>query len=188
MFEIPEDLPLELSSLAWMLGRWQGWGVLTEEGDSALVQEIRCDIVGTQMRMVTTLYKGNADSDVAPELTAAQGLEIITAGDLLREETAYWRVTSPLAVVPDDDQTPREMALTSCDTRGLSVLWIGAVMGPRVTLTTDVIAREPGAVDVDRMTRMYGLVAGELMWTTDLTVGDDEPTVELTGRLMRVND
>ncbi len=188
MFEIPETVPLTLSPLAWMMGRWQGWGVLTGEADKAVVQEIRGDIVGDQMRMITTIYAGEATEDVPPELTAEQGLEKIKPGEVIREETLYWDVVSPLAAVPNDDESPRELRLTGSDTRGLSILWVGAAMGPRITLASDVIARAASAIEVDRMTRMYGLVGGELMWTADAVVGDEEAAVEITGRLMRVND
>jgi Domain of unknown function (DUF1794). len=188
MFEIPENLPLSLSPLAWMIGRWQGWGVLTGESDKALVQEIRTDIVGEHMRMVTTLYFGEATADVPAELSAKDGLDIIKPGELFREETSYWRVATPLAAVPSEDESPKELALTSSGTDGFSVLWVGAALGPRITLATDVIARQSGAPEVDRMTRMYGLVAGELMWTTDRTIQGGEPEIELTGRLMRVTN
>lgn len=31
MFDIPSDLPLKLSALAWLLGHWQGWGTIPEQ-------------------------------------------------------------------------------------------------------------------------------------------------------------
>lgn len=170
-----------------MMGRWQGWGVLTGDGDKAVVQEIRADIVGDKMRMVTTIFGGEATEDVPPELSAEEGLSKIKPGEVIREETLYWEVATPLAVVPNDDESPRELRLTGSDTRGLSILWVGAALGPRITLASDVIARAASAQEVDRMTRMYGLVGGELMWTADSTVGDGEADIEITGRLMRVN-
>ena len=40
MFSIPENLPLEIAPLAWMLGPWKGWGMLSiDEGDDQPIYE-----------------------------------------------------------------------------------------------------------------------------------------------------
>lgn len=191
MFEIPENLPLTLAPLAWVMGAWQGWGTrVTPEGepDELILQDIHADIVGEHMRMVTTLYHATSETEVDPTLDAAGGLDLITAGELWREETSYWRLATPLAVVPAEDGSPRELQATSSDTAGLGVLWVGAAMGPRLRLVSDVIARDASAVELEGMTRMFGLVAGELMWTSETTVGEEDPKLELSGRLRRVEN
>lgn len=189
MFEIPENLPLTLAPLAWVMGSWQGWGTrVTPEGepDELVVQDIRADIVGDHMRMVTSLYHGSSTEEVDPTLNAAGGLDLITPGDLWREETTYWRLATPLAVVPAEDGSPRELQATSSDTSGMAVLWVGVAMGPRLRLVSDVIARDASAVEMENITRMFGLVGGELMWTSEVTIGEEDPALEISGRLQRV--
>lgn len=189
MFEIPENLPLSLAPLAWVLGRWQGWGMYgTSEGeeDQVILQDIAADIVGEQMRLVITLYYGTVQGELDPTLNAAGGLNVIEPGDFLREETSYWRLATPLAVVPTETDEPRELQVTSSDTQGLGVLWVGAAMGPRITLVSDVLARDASAPQAGNLHRMFGLVGGELFWTSEVTVDGEDPVVEISGRLQRV--
>lgn len=198
MFEIPEDLPRDLAPLAWVLGRWQGWGMLTrpeDEEDQPLIQEVRADIVGTQMRMVTSLFLAQPRGDLDPTASASAGLDVLEAGELFREETSYWRLATPLAQVPSDGDSPRELQVTSSTTDGFGVCWVGAAMGPRITLASDVIARDASAPAVNYLHRMFGLVGGELFWTSELM--EEKPAdaaeaeaaefqVEVSGRLQRV--
>ena len=59
-------------------------------------------------------------------------------------------------------------------------------MGPRVRMVSEAIARVEGSERVVHYGRMFGLVAGELMWTQERTLeGADEAVVEFSGRLMR---
>lgn len=204
MFEIPSDLPLKLSSLAWLLGRWQGWGTVAvpaapaestadspaagDEADfnfAAILQDIEAVIVGEQMRMSIRTYMGELEGDFDPMWTAAQGLDKIRPGELLGEETTYWSVDTPLAVVPAGEDEPRELRVVGSDTRGFSVLWAGVAMGPRIQLASDALVRAPRAVEIDHFSRMYGLVGGELMWANESMPASGEFVTEMTGRLQR---
>ena len=61
---IPADLPALVAPVAWMLGTWEGWGMHANPApgqeasaeapaDSPVIEEIRGDVVGEQMRLVT---------------------------------------------------------------------------------------------------------------------------------------
>lgn len=254
MFEIPENLPLRLGPLAWLIGSWQGWGTLVgqaggadDEGaqpagagqantdgvdgddsgtdpietaptpgeevpsdgtgaeatsaatettnaqgadpglvDAPILQHIQADIVGEQLRVRVSVFAGHVAEPIDPTWTAAQGLDHIIAGDLMWEETSYWEVTSPLALVPAGQDEPRELRLTSSDSRGRAILWAGVAVGPRIRLDSDVIARAPQSQPVDYISRMFGLVGGELMWASENMIGDSDFETEFTGRLQRV--
>ncbi len=190
MFEIPENLPLQLAPLAWVLGRWQGWGTLaTPEGeeDQIILQDIRAEALDDQMRLTVRLYEGAAGGKIDWQMNAQEGLSLIAAGDLIREETSYWKVTTPLAALPPEGEEPRELQVTSADTQGLAALWVGVAMGPRIRLASDVIARDADAPQAQAMNRMFGLVGGELFWTAETTTGSEDPQVELSGRLRRAD-
>ncbi|MFT0762190.1 FABP family protein [Scrofimicrobium sp. R131] len=190
MFEIPENLPLSLAPLAWVLGRWQGWGTLAgddDEPDAIILQDIQAEVVGQQMRVVTSLYHGKVEGEIDWQMNAAAGLDLIEPGELFREETSYWRLATPLAVLPPEGEEPRELQVTSADTQGLATLWVGVSMGPRIRLTSDVIARDASAPQMTTVHRMFGLVGGELFWTSETSLDQGEPQVELSGRLRRAS-
>ena len=59
-------------------------------------------------------------------------------------------------------------------------------VGPRVQMVSDAIALGVDAPRLTHVGRMFGLVAGELMWTQERTLdGQDEADVEISGRLHR---
>ena len=96
---IPADLPALVAPVAWMLGTWEGWGMHAQSAapgqeasaeapaDSPVIEEIRGDVVGEQMRLVTRVYAGVASEPIDPTWDAAKGLSAIQKGDLISEET-----------------------------------------------------------------------------------------------------
>jgi len=65
-------------------------------------------------------------------------------------------------------------------------VWDGVSVGPRVQMVSDAIALGADATRLTHLGRMFGLVAGELMWTQERTLdGEDEADVEISGRLHR---
>lgn len=194
MIVIPDNLPVELAPVAWMLGTWQGWGMLCQEGeapDLPVIEEIRAEICGTQIRMTTSVYSAtNRDgAEIDPMLDSFQGLSALEAGDLLREETMYLRVLPGSGELPQPGEyEPRELMGSAATTDGLAVLWAGVSMGPRVQMISDAIAREAHAQPIEHQGRMYGLVGGEMMWTQEHTLAGQETAVDISGRLARVED
>ena len=61
------------------------------------------------------------------------------------------------------------------------------MQGPRIELATTSVQRSEFSAELERMTRMYGLVNSELMWTQDMDAfGRKELKTYASGRLSRV--
>ena len=81
------------------------------------------------------------------------------------------------------------LELVSADPAGHVAVWEGWIQGPRAQVGTQAVGRARTAVPVEEMTRMFGLVGGDLMWTQDMAAfGQSEVTTYASGRLGRVDD
>ena len=85
MFSIPENLPLEIAPLAWLLGPWKGWGMLSiDEGDDQpIYEEAEGTICGKQMKLVTRIYSATASESIDPIWDAARGIAALEVGELM---------------------------------------------------------------------------------------------------------
>ena len=82
-----------------------------------------------------------------------------------------------------------QLELVSADPAGHVAVWEGWIQGPRAQVGTQAVGRARTAVPVEEMTRMFGLVGGDLMWTQDMAAfGQSEVTTYASGRLGRVDD
>ena len=108
----------------------------------------------------TSVTPGPADSDNAPEGTR----------------------TGPLIPVTT-------LELVSADPAGHVAVWEGWIRGPRAQVGTQAVGRTRTSAPVTEMTRMFGLVGGDLMWTQDMAAfGVQELRTYASGRLGRVED
>ncbi|MDO4259963.1 MAG: heme-binding beta-barrel domain-containing protein [Actinomycetaceae bacterium] len=211
MMIIPADLPARIAPLAWLLGRWQGWGMAAPRLSSAMegashatnpatpaedfpvIEEVTADIVGLRLRVITSIYHAlptsGAAADIDPTWDADQALAALEKADLIWEETLYMDLLPGSGVLPaPGEYEPREISATSATTDGHALIWAGVSMGPRIQMVADAIARTDEAAATTHCARMYGLVAGELMWTTESTrEGDEEAAVDFSGRLARID-
>ena len=108
----------------------------------------------------STRTSGPADSDNAPEGTRTGPLIPVTA-----------------------------LELVSADPAGHVAVWEGWIRGPRAQVGTQAVGRTRTSAPVTEMTRMFGLVGGDLMWTQDMAAfGVQELRTYASGRLGRVED
>lgn len=207
MIVIPEDLPVDVAPLAWMLGSWKGWGMMTayapehasdthaptgqgdeEQSDQPVLENIDVRVVGNQMAVTTRIWAAvlNEGAQVDATWDAAVGIASMQADKLLWEETLYAAV-EPAAgpLPPPGEYEPRSFTATAATTAGVATLWSGVAVGPRIQMRSDAVARDENALPIEHQGRMYGLVAGEMMWTQERTLSGREVAVEISGRLMR---
>jgi hypothetical protein len=198
MIEIPTGLPSELVPLSWLLGVWEGSGVLDYKlGDTSVQREFGQRISFSHDGLPYLNYNSYTwvlDEDLTPLVT----------------ETGYWRLGRPLtdgdpgpAMLPGVGQRPfataesvealrntddgfdLEVSLVHPD--GVSELYLGQVKGPRIDLATDAVMRTAGAKDYAAATRLYGLVEDHLLWAWDIAALGQDLRTHASGRLAKVD-
>ena len=197
-FTLPDDLAPELYPLAWLAGTWRGYGILTygeTVPEQAVYQEMTFDHDGgPYLRQTTTIWTVDAtrSKNLDFEMPGLQG------ASLLAPALAYARCDAPTEPAEDAADTKgsggplvpvTQLELVSADPAGHVAVWEGWIQGPRAQVGTQAVGRARTAVPVEEMTRMFGLVGGDLMWTQDMAAfGQSEVTTYASGRLGRVDD
>ena len=198
MIELPTDLPAELVPLSWLVGVWEGTGVI-DYGDHAYSGEFT--------HRVSFSHDGGDYLNYSAEawLHGADG-----TGTRLVAELGYWRLSraatdsdpgpgllpptaGPVTRTVDDIERLRnaeggfdiEVALVHAD--GVSELYLGQIRGPRIDIATDAVVRPAGTKAYAAATRMYGLVDQHLLWAWDVAALGFELGSHASARLARVD-
>lgn len=182
MIDLPTDLPADIVPLSWLLGVWEGTGVIDYETDGTRFE-------GEFAHRVSFSHDGGDYVNYAASAWLVGDDEARTP---LVAETGYWRLARPAddadagpALLPavtaretprtaDDVETLRnaeggfDLLVSLAHSDGISELYLGQVRGPRIDLASDAIVRPAGAKPYASATRMYGLVDGHLLWAWDI--------------------
>lgn len=200
MLELPTDLPADLAPFAWLIGVWEGTGVIDYPvGDDRLQGEFTHRVSFSHDGGPFLNYSGTAtftgdDHSVAIPLVA---------------ESGFWRLSRPAtaadagpALLPprdapvsrtvDDVETlrtarggfPIEVSLAHSD--GILEFYLGEINGPRVDIASDAIVRGAGTAEYGSASRMYGLVDGHLLWAWDVAALGTPLRSHASARLARV--
>lgn len=161
-FEIPADLHPDLMPFAWLLGPWHGNGRGEYPGTESFTFEQ--DVVFAHDTRPFLHYFSQAwTTDEDGNRTGPGPLE-----------TGFIRAMG-------DDQAELVLAHPT----GYAEIWYGSIEGPRLTLTTDVVARTQSATEYTAAQRMYGLVDGDLMYAYDMAYGGHPMQSHTWGQLKR---
>ncbi len=201
MIELPTDLPSDLVPLSWLLGVWEGTGVIDYEVDGH-------HYAGEFTHRVSFSHDGGDYLNYsATAYFSAEGDEATIA---LPAEVGFWRIARPRtdadagpgllpardepvtrsvddieAMRNDADGFDIEVSLVRSD--GVSELYLGTVTGPRIDLATDAVVRSATAREYVRAERMYGLVQGHLLWAWDIQALGAELASHASARLAKVD-
>jgi hypothetical protein len=188
MLDLPSDLPADIVPLSWLLGVWEGTGVIDyavpgpDGGDGHRYQ-------GEFAHRVSFSHDGGPFLNYAATATfTPEGGEPVA----LVAESGFWRLSRPAdaqdagpALLPpresrdgartvDDVEALRlpeggfaiEVSIAHSD--GTLELYLGRIDGPRIDIATDAIVRASGAKEYGAASRMYGLVDGHLLWAWEI--------------------
>lgn len=204
MIDLPAGLPAELVPLSWLIGVWEGTGVVNYTVDSA---------PGTTSSGVIHHEFGHRLSfshDGLPYLNYHSYTWLLDEQQTpLATESGYWRLSRPASAgdpgpgmlpgigpVPfsttesvetlrnADDAFDLEVSLLHPG--GVSELYLGQIRGPRIDLATDAVMRSVNAKAHSASTRLYGLVDNHLLWAWDIAALGQDLRTHSSGRLARV--
>lgn len=207
MFTIDPSVPAELAPLSWLLGVWEGTGVIDyrvgEGGDA-------------QHRTAEFGQRVSFSHDGLPYLNYQSSSWLLGAdGDAGQEpeplvaEAGYWRLHRPLGdadpgpgmlpgvgprrfTTAEEVETLRaadggfEIEVAIVHPTGVSEFYLGEVRGPRIDLATDAVVRSSTAKSYQAATRLYGLVEGHLLWAWDMAALGQELRTHASARLARL--
>lgn len=200
MIELPTDLPADLAPLAWLIGVWEGTGVIDYPvGQERLQGEFTHRVSfshdgGPFLNYAATATFTGDEQSVSVPLTAESGFWRLArpaaatdAGPALLPPTA-----APVARTVDDVEElrgpngafPLEVSIARSD--GMVEYYLGEINGPRVDLSSDAIVRGAGTKEYGSATRMYGLVDGHLLWAWDISALGTPLRAHASARLARV--
>ena len=162
-FESPADLNPALTPIAWLIGRWQGNGHGNWPGVGDFEFGQRIDFAtnrGPYLHYLSQTW--TLDADGQPDAPLAM-------------ETGFWRPAGASGI---------EVVLTSPE--GWVEVWVGALLGAKIELTTDLVARTDTAeLPYTGGHRLYGNVDGDLMWAFDRATTDVRLQPYMWARLQR---
>lgn len=200
MFDLPTDLPADLVPLSWLIGVWEGTGVIDYEAGDASFR-------GEFAHRVSFSHDGGAYLNYSASAWLADGEG---AGIPLVSEMGYWRLARPAtdadpgpgllpptAVEPartaDDVErlrTPQdgfEIEASIVHSDGVCEVYLGQVRGPRIDIGTDAVIRTAGTKAYSAASRMYGLVDGHLLWAWDIAALGQDLRSHASARLARAD-
>ena len=154
-----------LEHLAFLLGQWQGLGVV----GYPTIQERQYE------QHVSFTHDGRPFLSYTSQtwLLDADGGRERPSGT----ETGYWRPGAE----------PRDVEVVLAHPTGIVEVYVGEVVFHRIELATDVVARTGTAKDVTALKRLYGLVDGDLAYAVDLAAVGQPLQAHISAKLSRVD-
>jgi hypothetical protein len=202
VIELNADLPAELVPLSWLIGLWEGTGVV----HYAVGDEVREHEFGQRLSFTHDGLPYLNYTSYTWSLNPSAGHE---AGSTHVVETGYWRLSRPShegdagpAMLPGVGAKPYadaesvealrnndggfDIEVSLVHPLGVSELYVGQITGPRIDLATDAVLRTASAKEYSAATRMYGLVEGRLLWAWDIAALGQDLRTHSSGSLSRV--
>jgi hypothetical protein len=197
VIELDASIPSELAPLSWLIGLWEGTGVVHYiDGDTVREHEFgqRLSFTHDGLGYLNySSYTWSLNEENTPHVS----------------ETGYWRLSRPAhegdpgpGMLPGIGDRPYPSAESVEQLRnvdggfdievsvlhpgGVSELYLGQINGPRIDLATDAVVRTANAKPYVAATRMYGLVDGKLLWAWDIAALGNDLRTHASGTLTRV--
>ena len=193
MFVLPEDLPLELTPFAFLVGTWEGTGVISFDGAEHEFKQ-----------RVEFSHDGH---NVLTYVSSAQLMD--EKETALPSELGYWRLARKIeaadagpGLLPgvgelsvktrEDLETIRnteggfDIQVSTLHPGGTAELYNGKIKGARVDLASFAGTAFDGAKYYRHSTRLYGLVENALLWVWEIAMPGSDLKPHASARLERI--
>lgn len=202
MLRLDAGLPAEVVPLSWLLGVWEGSGVVSyRTGD-----EVREHEFGQRVAFVqdgTPCLQYSCSTWLLDEEAGAEPRPLFS-------EVGFWRLARKLgdadpgpAMLPgrgdpvfttaaevETLRTPSggfDLEVSIVHPGGVSELYLGEVKAARIDLGTDAVMRTANAKEYAAATRIYGLVDEHLLWAWDIAALGHDLRTHASGRMARID-
>jgi hypothetical protein len=195
LFVLPDDLPLELTPFAFLVGQWSGSGVISYKKDGELLE-----------REFMQTVEFTHDDQPFLGYVAKTTLDDKTS---LPTEVGFWRLAKSQELADHGPglipgRGPKEISnreqleqlrnanggfdieVSILHPSGISELYLGQIKGARVDLATDAVLRSATAKEYVAATRMFGQVEGALLWAWDIAAFGNPMAPHASARLEKV--
>lgn len=200
MFVFPEGLPLELTPFAFLVGKWEGTGIISykkNETDEAPIE------VEFKQRIEFAHDGSNA-------LTYVSSAELIDEeGTILPSELGYWRLARPSEPADhgpgliigngekslkthEDLETLRnkeggfDIQVSVLHPGGMAELYNGKIKGARIDIASAYGTAFETAKTYRHSTRLFGLVENALLWVWEIALPGGDLKPHASARLEKV--
>lgn len=195
MFDLDDSIPVELAPLAFLIGTWQGSGVISYpslEGEHEFKQQIT--------------FAHDGENYLTYQSTAK-----LDDGTVLPSEMGYWRIARPAeasdhgpGLLPGKGEPTYQTRESLEQLRnsnggfdieasiihpsGISEHYLGQVKGGRIDIrTVEGSSRPANSKPYAGAVRMYGLVEGALLWAWDIAALGHDLASHASARLEKVS-
>lgn len=200
MIEIPVGLQPELVPLYWLIGTWEGTGMIEYSVDGEMRKHpFRQRVTFQHDELPYLEYHSNvwlldAETDEASPLTAETGFWRLSrkrdAGDVgpgFLPPSAEPTMNNADAVETlRNDEGGFDLEVAIAHPTGVAEHYYGMIRGARVDLATDGVLTSKNAEDYRAATRMYGLVNNKMLWLWNIKALGQELATHASAELSRV--
>lgn len=196
MMQIDGSVPSELGPLSWLVGLWEGTGVMHYT-------------IGDDVHELEFGQRLTFTHDGLPWLNYQSYSWNLATGEAHVTETGYWRLSRAAqpgdpgpGMLPGTGEAPYptaesveslrnaaggfDLEVSILHPTGVSELYLGQVKDGRIDLGTDAVMRSATAKEYTAATRLYGLVEGRLLWAWDVAALGQDLRTHASGSLDRV--
>lgn len=200
MFVFPEGLPLELTPFAFLVGKWEGTGIISYKINDT-------DEAPTEREFKQRIEFAHDGSNALTYVSSAELIDEV--GTILPSELGYWRIARPNEsadhgpglIIGTGEKSLKshedleklrnkeggfDIQVSVLHPGGMAELYNGKIKGARVDLASAYGTAFETAKTYRHSTRLFGLVENALLWVWEIALPGGDLKPHASARLERV--